>query len=184
MRIYLVTGGARGGKSRYAVEVARRIGGRDVTFVASASASDEEMARRIARHREERRALGWRTIEAPVEAHRAVRAAETAVVLLDCLTLLSANAMSSVYREGEDAALHAMRDEAEQLILAAQERTGTLIVVTNEVGFGIHPETNAGRWFRDGLGIVNQLVAAAADEVTLMVSGVPVTVKSSAASAP
>jgi adenosylcobinamide kinase/adenosylcobinamide-phosphate guanylyltransferase len=179
MKIHLVTGGARGGKSRYAVELAGRIGGKDVTFVATANASDEEMARRITRHREERRASGWATIEAPVAAYRAVRSAETAVVLLDCLTLLSANTMASAYAEGEEAAICAMRDEAEQLVAAAGDRPGTLIVVTNEVGFGIHPETTAGRWFRDGLGIANQVVAAAADEVTLMVSGIPVTVKPS-----
>lgn len=183
MRIHLVTGGARGGKSGYAARLATRIGGEDVTFIATARASDEEMARRIARHRAER-SKDWATIEVPVGADRAVRAAATEVVLLDCLTLLTANALEAAYPDGEEAALRAMREEAERLIAAARGRPGRLIVVTNEVGFGIHPETAAGRWFRDGLGTANQLVAQAADDVVLMVSGIPVAVKASPAGAP
>ncbi|MGH7575329.1 MAG: bifunctional adenosylcobinamide kinase/adenosylcobinamide-phosphate guanylyltransferase [Longimicrobiales bacterium] len=177
MRIILVTGGARGGKSRYAQERAWALGGSAVTFIATADASDDEMARRIERHRAARPS-DWATIEAPRDAGRAVLAAETDVVLLDCLNVLAANALT-----GRDAArseidaLAAIDAEIDGLLSAAASRDGLLIVVSNEVGFGVHPPTALGRWFRDGLGIANQRVATIADEVVLMVAGVPLHVK-------
>jgi adenosylcobinamide kinase/adenosylcobinamide-phosphate guanylyltransferase len=175
-RIVLVTGGARSGKSGWAERRAAELAGDGVTYVATAEALDEEMARRIARHRAERPAA-WPTVEAPRRAADAVRAAATAAVLVDCMTVLASNALLAAEAEGEEAALAAVLAEAEALRDAALAREGTTIVVTNEVGMGVHPPTTLGRWYRDALGRANALLAAAADEVVLMVSGIPVRIR-------
>jgi len=172
----LVTGGARSGKSAYAERRAAELGGSDVTYVATAEALDEEMARRIARHRRERPAE-WATVEMPRDAASAVRGARTEVVLLDCLTVLASNALLGAEREGEEGAQAAVLAEAEALRDAALARKGTTLVVTNEVGMGVHPPTSLGRWYRDALGRANLLLAAAAAEVVLLVSGIPLRVK-------
>ena len=180
MRLILVTGGARGGKSRYAAERARHLGGDAVTFVATATGDDEEMRLRIARHRSERPAV-WTTIEASSQAGMAVRTAQTDVVLLDCVTMLTANALASPGPSDEATAVARMLTEADDVLDAARRRSGTLLLVTNEVGFGVHPRTALGRWFQNGLGQVNQRLAASAHEVVLMVSGLPLVVKLEAA---
>lgn len=174
--IVLITGGARSGKSAYAETRAREMAGAEVTYVATAEALDEEMARRIAQHRADR-PMEWTTVEAPRDAASAVRAASTATVLVDCLTVLSSNALLSVEASGEDAVLQAVHDEAETLRDAALAHEGTTLIVTNEVGLGVHPPTSLGRWYRDALGRANALLAEAASEVVLMVSGIPVQIK-------
>jgi adenosylcobinamide kinase / adenosylcobinamide-phosphate guanylyltransferase len=183
MRLILVTGGARSGKSRYAEERAMQIGGDAVTYVATATAGDAEMAVRIERHRAARPG-GWRTVETPRGVSGAVAAAETEVILLDCVTLLASNAALAA-GEGESgpsegSVLAAVAAEIDTLLTALHGRAGTLIAVTNEVGLGIVPPTDLGRWFRDALGTANCRLAAAASEVVLLVSGVPMTVKASA----
>ncbi len=175
-RIVLVTGGARSGKSGWAERRAGEMAGAEVTYVATAEALDAEMERRIARHRAER-PVEWATVEAPRDAAAAVRAARTAVVLVDCLTVLASNALLAAEAEGEEAAQAAVLAEAEALRDAALAREGTTIVVTNEVGMGVHPPTSLGRWYRDALGRANALLAAPAEEVVLMVSGIPVRIK-------
>ena len=175
-RIILVTGGARSGKSSWAERRAREIGGDAVTYVATAQAFDDEMARRIARHRAERPAA-WPTVECPRDAAAAVRGATTPTVLLDCLTVLASNALLAAESGGEEAALAAVTAEATALRDAALAREGTTVIVTNEVGMGVHPPTTLGRWYRDALGRANALAAAAAEEVVLMVSGIPVRIK-------
>lgn len=176
MRVILVTGGARSGKSRYAQRLARELGGDDVAFIATGVRTDDEMAARIARHRADRPAA-WTTIEAPRAAGNALRGARPAVVLLDCLSFLVANAVTAAFEAGEAAANEAAAAEVGALLDAADARAGTLVVVTNEVGLGIVPATPLGRWFRDALGTANQRVAARAERVVLMVSGVEVVVK-------
>lgn len=176
MEIVLVTGGARSGKSRWAQERALETGGAAVTVVATATVTDEEMARRIWRHREER-LEGWTTSEEPLDAARAIREATDDVVLLDCLTLLVANVMLNVEPQEEPALLAAARRATEELLEAAAGREGTLLVVSNEVGMGVVPPSPLGRWFRDAQGMANQRVAAAAAEVVLLVSGQALRVK-------
>jgi adenosyl cobinamide kinase/adenosyl cobinamide phosphate guanylyltransferase len=171
MHLILVTGGARSGKSDYAERRAREIGGDDVTFIATAAAGDDEMAARIARHRQAR-PPAWRTVETQLCAADAVRAAATHVVLLDCLTLLASNVLLHAEERGDDPCA-AVRAEAAALARVREERVGTLIVVTNEVGLGIVPGTRLGRVFRDALGEANRIVAGAADRVVMMVSGIP-----------
>src|SRR4029450_13717998 len=95
--------------------------------------------------------------------------------LLDCLTVLLANALGKGRASSETSTLEAMEQQTSALLSAAGSRAGDLIIVTNEVGWGIHPETALGRWYRDGLGIANQRIAAAAVEVIVMVAGLPLT---------
>lgn len=173
MRLILVTGGARSGKSAYAQRRAEELGGDAVTVVVTARPGDEEMERRILAHRAAR-PDAWETIEAHRDAAAAIRAARNSLVLLDCVTLLASNALLDAAADGEDAARAAVLAEADAILAAGAEREGTLLVVTNEVGLGIVPATEVGRWYRDALGLANQRLAAAADSVVLMVSGLPV----------
>ncbi|MBI4609071.1 MAG: bifunctional adenosylcobinamide kinase/adenosylcobinamide-phosphate guanylyltransferase [Candidatus Rokubacteria bacterium] len=167
----LILGGARSGKSRYALEMARALPG-PTAFVATAEALDAEMASRIQRHRAERPAA-WLTVEEPLELEaqlrRLVGHARTAVV--DCLTLWVANRL---LQEPVDEPILA---EAAALAKLICERQYHAIVVSNEVGLGVHPETAAGRRFRDILGLVNQTIAASVDQVVWMAAGLPVTLK-------
>jgi adenosylcobinamide kinase / adenosylcobinamide-phosphate guanylyltransferase len=175
-RLILITGAARAGKSAYAERRAAELGGDEVTYIATAEALDDEMARRIAQHRADRPAA-WTTVEAPRRAGEALHTAPTATVLVDCLTVLASNAMLAAEPDGEQVAEAAVLAEAEALLAAALGRDGTTLVVTNEVGWGVHPPTALGRWYRDALGRANLRVAAAADEVVLLVCGVPMHVK-------
>lgn len=172
-----VLGGARSGKSRYAVtDPALR--GR-VAFVATARAGDGDMARRIARHRAER-PRHFTTVEEPYDLVACLARLEDTydAVVVDCLTLWVSNRL--LRGAGEDALL----DEAEALAKLIARRACTLTLVSNEVGAGVHPETDLGMRFRDLLGLVNQKVAAACDRVVLMVAGIPVTLKSDAQQSP
>ncbi len=167
----LVLGGARSGKSRYALEQARQIGG-SVAVVATARALDPDMAERIARHRAERPA-GWTTLEDPRDIVAAARraAASHDLLVIECVTVWVANLME---RGDDDTAVLAAADDLAKLM---RERLASFIIVSNEVGAGVHPPTALGRRFGDLLGFVNQRLAAAADRVTLMVAGIPMTVK-------
>jgi adenosylcobinamide kinase/adenosylcobinamide-phosphate guanylyltransferase len=173
---HLVLGGARSGKSRHAVAQAVQSGGR-VAFLATARALDRDMAARIARHRAER-PVGWTTLEEPQELVAACRRATTThdVIVVDCATVWVANLME---RGDDDAAVLAAADDLAKL---QRKRVVSLVIVSNEVGEGVHPATEVGRRYRDLLGFVNQRLAAAADRVTLMVAGIPLAVKDAAPS--
>ena len=168
---HLVLGGARSGKSRYAVEQAPQSGPR-VAFLATARVADGDMAARVARHQAERPAR-WTTLEEPQDLVAACRRAATAhdVIVVDCATVWVANLMA---RGDDDAAVLAAADD---LAKFQRERVASLLIVSNEVGEGVHPSTELGRRYRDLLGFVNQRLAAAADRVTLMVAGIPMAVK-------
>jgi adenosylcobinamide kinase / adenosylcobinamide-phosphate guanylyltransferase len=163
--LIFVTGGARSGKSSFALEMARELGGDDVTFVATAERSDAEMTERIDRHRLER-PPPWTTIEAP----REIRLDEmhARVILLDCLSLLVSNLLLDGLEE-----LSIL--ERVQTIL--DSRTQTLIVVSNEVGMGLVPEYPLGRSFRDALGRANGIVARASSQAFFLVSRMPLRLK-------
>ncbi|MEM7415749.1 MAG: bifunctional adenosylcobinamide kinase/adenosylcobinamide-phosphate guanylyltransferase [Gemmatimonadota bacterium] len=171
-----MTGGVRSGKSRWAQAEALSLGGSDVTVVATAEAIDEEMERRISVHRRER-PEGWLTIEAPLRAGDAIRSAQSETILLDCLTVLAGNAMGSIRAESEEAALSVVAEEVDGLLEAIESREGRLLVVTNEVGWSVHPPTALGRWYQDALGAANQRLASVADRVVLMVAGCPVGIR-------
>ncbi|WP_423603790.1 bifunctional adenosylcobinamide kinase/adenosylcobinamide-phosphate guanylyltransferase [Sphingomonas sp. MS122] len=168
MSTLLVLGGARSGKSSHAQARAEAIGG-ELVFVATAEASDDEMADRIARHRADRGAR-WSTIEAPVELAATIRreSRRGRVLLVDCLTLWASNLLLA----GRD--IPAATDDLAEAIAAVQ---GPLILVSNEVGLGIVPDNALARRFRDAAGRVNQRVAACADEVVFVAAGLPLKLK-------
>jgi len=166
--VTLVLGGARSGKSRYAerlVEGAAACG----TYCATAEAGDAEMAARIAAHRV-RRGPFWRTVETPLALAPAIMA-ETAParpLLVDCLTLWLSNLLLAGKEAGE---------EAGALCAALRLADGPVVLVANEVGMGLVPETALGRRFRDAAGRLNQEVAALADRVIFVAAGLPLVLK-------
>jgi adenosylcobinamide kinase/adenosylcobinamide-phosphate guanylyltransferase len=180
--LLFVTGGARSGKSRFALtraEAACAGNANAVTFIATAEALDDEMADRIGRHQDERNPA-WRTVEAPRDLASAVAAAradpDCRVVIVDCLSLWVSNLMLDGVSEADIVAA------AGCLALPAIPIGGPgsaklTIVVTNEVGLGIVPDNALARRYRDILGRVNQTVAAASTEAWLLVSGLPVRLK-------
>ncbi len=166
--VTLVLGGARSGKSRHAerlVEAAAAAG----TYCATAEAGDAEMAARIAAHRA-RRGPFWRTIEAPLGVPETI-AGETGAerpLLVDCLTLWLANLLL---------AGRAAETETGRLLAALRAAAGPIVLVANEVGLGLVPETPLGRCFRDEAGRLNQAVAALADRVVFVAAGLPLVLK-------
>jgi len=170
--ITLITGGARSGKSGYAIERAmahrhpRRI------FVATAQGLDDEMRARIEHHRATR-APAFETVEEPLKVAAVMAGLEgrADVVVLDCLTLWVSNLMA--FHGGDTAVLA----EADALARVLREASYASVIVTDEVGAGIVPDNPASRRFRDLLGWMNQKVAKVADEVILMVAGLPLRVK-------
>ncbi|HEY2843685.1 MAG TPA: bifunctional adenosylcobinamide kinase/adenosylcobinamide-phosphate guanylyltransferase [Bryobacteraceae bacterium] len=166
MAVILVGGGARSGKSRWALNRARQCGG-GLVYIATAEALDEEMAARIARHRADR-GDAFETIEEPLELARAISVAQGDAIVVDCLTLWLSNRMGSLGR-GDDT--------TEETLAAAKEKTGEVIFVTNEVGGGIVPDNALAREFRDRSGIMNQRFADAADEVYFMMFGQALRIK-------
>lgn len=178
--IILVTGGVRSGKSTFAERRAAEAAesGQKVTYIATADAGDEEMKRRIEEH-QKRRPNHFITAEERYAPARVLRETEDAApfFLLDCLTLLLTNHLlkrwdgtddSRLYLAGAQDALGAVED----LLKAAEESPGTLLVVTNEVGMGVVPEHPMARIFRDLAGQANQKAAAAAGEVWFSVCGI------------
>jgi adenosylcobinamide kinase / adenosylcobinamide-phosphate guanylyltransferase len=156
--ITLVIGGARSGKSALAVEMGRRHPG-EVVFVATAEPFDDDMASRIERHRIDRPA--WPTVEAAHDLAAAVADIDDeAMVIVDCITVWVANELH-----------HGADVDVAPLVAVLSSRHGPSVVVTNEVGLGVHPETELGRHYRDELGRVNQTLAEAASTTLLMVAG-------------
>ncbi len=183
-RLTLLLGGVRSGKSARALQLAGTYQGDGrVLFVATGEALDDEMQRRIAAHRAER-PPSWDTLEAPRDLGRLLedtlveRDGKYAVVVIDCLTLWVSNIVCAL-TDGDDAETVAERLARGLLDVWSRRPQGRerWIVVSNEVGLGIVPPTLLGRRYRDALGRVNQLVAATADDVTLMVAGIALPIK-------
>jgi adenosylcobinamide kinase / adenosylcobinamide-phosphate guanylyltransferase len=168
--VTLVLGGVRSGKSRFAVQQALRED--SVVFIATARASDGEMAAKIRRHREERPS-SWATIEEPLKIASVITEhSGRSCLLVDCLTLFAANLMESC---GDN--VSKIDAEIDRLGAAIQAAESSIILVTNEVGSGVVPGFASGRQFRDLLGDVNQRMAAISTRVVLMVAGVPMIIK-------
>jgi adenosylcobinamide kinase/adenosylcobinamide-phosphate guanylyltransferase len=162
----LVLGGARSGKSRFAEGLARG-GQRPLTYIATAEPFDEEMRQRIARHRADRAADGWHTVEAPLDPAAVIAQAE-GVVLLDCVTVWLGNLM---HHERE------IGPAVDGLCQSLLDTTARVILVSNEVGLSIVPENAMARRFRDEQGIANQKLSAAVDEVFFIAAGLPLRLK-------
>ena len=174
----MITGGARSGKSHFAQELALKLD-EPVLFVATAEAGDEEMKRRIEEHRQERPAA-WGTLEVTTHVGSNIRQKTSGarVVIVDCITLLVNNIFSQ-YNEETDTALieEKLIAEIDELIECINQADASFIIVTNEVGLGLVPANRVGRLYRDLLGRANQMLAQRADEVYLMVAGLPVPIK-------
>jgi adenosylcobinamide kinase/adenosylcobinamide-phosphate guanylyltransferase len=165
--IELILGGARSGKSRFAEQQAIA-SGLAVTYIATGEARDAEMAERIAHHRN-RRPAGWATVEEPLclAAMLTREAADDRCLLVDCLTLWLANVL-----------LGEREDEIGKLLVALPALSGHILLVSNEVGWGIVPENALARRFRDEQGRLNQRIAEVAETVTLVAAGLPLKLKS------
>jgi adenosylcobinamide kinase/adenosylcobinamide-phosphate guanylyltransferase len=147
--------------------------GQHVAFLATAEAGDDEMRLRIDRHRRERPAA-WTTFEIPVALEDALRQCDGQfdTILIDCLTVWTANLMEHYAQDPDLVLAH-----ADRLAGFLRRASATVIVVSNEVGGGIVPDNELARNYRDLLGGINQRIAAAADEVILMVAGCPLVIK-------
>jgi len=170
-RVVLVTGGVRSGKSRYAQELAASSD--SVAVIATAEGRDEEMRLRIANHREQRPA-SWTTVEAPIDLPAALTDSGNKfdTILVDCLTLWASNLL-----EDERCSVERVLQHGEALVNALRTCRASVILVSNEVGSGIVPDNELSRVYRDALGGINQRIAAAADEVVLLVAGCPLVIK-------
>jgi adenosylcobinamide kinase/adenosylcobinamide-phosphate guanylyltransferase len=172
MAVYLITGGARSGKSTFAEDLACRLcpdsSGR--CYIATAEVTDDEMKARIERHRE-RREGKFRTVEAPVELGKAIteNSSKAGVILVDCLTVWTNNLL-----------YYGKEEERGKLVAALKDSKCDVVLVTNETGMGIVPANELSRRFRDLAGFINQDVAAVSDTVVLMVCGLPLYVKGAA----
>ncbi len=164
--LVFVLGGARSGKSSFAERLAGRA--KRVAYIATAVADDDEMRRRIALHRK-RRPKTWTTHEAPAGLAAVIRnAAKTAdFLIVDCITLYLSGLLVADRRH------RTILDEIESVCRAARRSPATVVMVSNEVGMGIVPDTPLGREFRDLQGRANQIIARAAHAVYFVIAGIP-----------
>lgn len=181
-KITLITGGARSGKSKFAEMTAEKYA--DVCYIATATALDSEMRGRIERHKCDRPSH-WRTIECSTDVSEVINVQKAGVFLLDCVTMLLTeivcNSPISDLTRHDSGTSEKIENQCqiqiENLILSARNSKADVIIVTNELGMGIVPEHALGRLFRDIAGRANQRIAQAADEVFLLVAGIPIKVK-------
>lgn len=176
-KLILITGGVRSGKSGFALSMAEPIPSRKIfiaTCPATVELADPEMAERILRHRCERQHNGWNTLEETTDLAGAVNNChQYDVVLIDCLTLWLNNLLfdNAAVSEKE------ISGKTQLLLAACRNHPGTIIMVTNEVGYGIVPANDLARLYRDLIGRMNQTIGQGADEVVLLVCGQPLWVK-------
>lgn len=176
-KVILVTGGSRSGKSAYAQKLAEEISG-PRAFVATCPVVDKEMAERIKRHQEARAEAHWRTIEETTHLADALRgASDCGVILVDCLTLWINNLMYERSKSHWEVSEEDIEVICSEVLEACSELPGAVIFVTSEVGMGIVPGDPLSRRYRDLVGKCNQIIAAAADTVTLVACGIPLTLK-------
>ncbi len=183
-KLILITGGARSGKSTYAEKIASKAGS-NVLYIATALPIDSEMEERIAKHREHRPSH-WQTIEAYRDLDTLIlkNTPGKSAVLLDCVTVMLNNLLFDAGVDWETADFSMIADLEEQsrkefqkLIICADKLDIPIILVTNELGMGLMPGNRLSRIFMDIHGRINQLLASAAQEVFLCVSGIPLQIK-------
>jgi adenosylcobinamide kinase/adenosylcobinamide-phosphate guanylyltransferase len=170
--LILVTGGARSGKSCFAQKLAEAVKGRKA-FIATAEPLDHEMKQRITLHRKKRPA-GWNTVEEPLHLEKMIKKCGEGydVLLIDCLTLWISNLMVNKNMKEK-----AILKNISNLVTSCKEIPSRVIMVTNELGMGIVPANRLSRLYRDLVGKANQQIAAEADEVYFLVSGIPMKLK-------
>ena len=175
-KIVLVTGGARSGKSSWALTEANRLSSPDKLFIATAEPFDDEMKLRIRNHQQER-GQSWQTVEAPVLLAEAIQSAPPeASVIVDCCTVWLGNIWHR-----SNSGIKKMQQAINNLIHSVEKwrqlSNGTIFIISNEVGWGIVPHDAGVRLYRDVIGAMNQQIAAIADEVYLCVAGIAVCIK-------
>ena len=177
-KIILVTGGARSGKSVFAESLVTGCTEKR-GYIATAPVIDDEMARRVALHRQRRAAGRWRTIEEELDLPTALRqaAVDCDGVLIDCLTLWINNLIYHAGRRGEVFREEEFLRECRKLTAALREFPGLVVAVLNEVGLGLVPEDPVSRLFRDCSGRCGCEIAAMADEVYLVACGIPLAIR-------
>ena len=173
----LVTGGARSGKSSFALELCEKMAG-DRCFIATCPVTDGEMADRIEKHRQERLGRKWATIEEELDLTQTITD-NTAydIILVDCLTLWISNLLYHHEKNGDLLGEKRMAMLAEQLADASKASPAKVCFVTNEVGLGIVPDNALARKYRDLVGRCNRILAARASEVFLVSCGLPLKLK-------
>ena len=178
MKSTLIIGGARSGKSQFAQELALKSGGA-VLFVATAEAGDDEMKKRIEAHRKARPST-WQTLEVTTHIGRriALNIRQVQTVIIDCITLL----INNIFQHHDEAIESALIEEEvmaeiNELVYCIEQSDASFIIVSNEVGLGLVPADKVSRLYRDLLGKVNQVLAQHADDVILMVAGLPIRIK-------
>ena len=169
-KITLILGGARSGKSTYALKLAGKY--KKVAFIATCVGLDKEMRERIKLHKETR-PKHWETFEEPQDLVKVFKRLDSRFdcILIDCLTLLVSNLVLSGKSQTK------IIKKIEELLLAINKEKIRVIMVSNEVGLGLVPTNKLGREFRDIAGRVNQLIASSSDEVFFIVAGIPVKIK-------
>jgi adenosylcobinamide kinase / adenosylcobinamide-phosphate guanylyltransferase len=176
-KLILVTGGARSGKSSYALQRCEEISV-SRCFVATSPVIDGEMAERIDAHQQERRGRGWQVVEEERDLVLALAGMrQYGVVLIDCLTLWVNNLLFAADKKGGTFSETDMVGACDDLLQAVQACPGTVCCVTNEVGMGIVPDNFLARKYRDLIGRCNRTVAERADEVILVSCGIPLFLK-------
>lgn len=170
-KFIFILGGARSGKSRYAIELAKSLS-RKVAYVATCTNPDQEMTERIRLHKKSR-PRHWRVVEENKDISSALHKLKNKydVVIIDCLGLLVSNLLSDELKDDE------IFKNVKKLVQGISNNRATIILVSNEVGSGIVPENLLARRFRDLLGLVNQMMAQKADQAILMQAGIPLEIK-------
>lgn len=173
-KLIFVTGAARSGKSYFAEKTAAKLQG-EVIYVATCVPGDDEMRDRVARH-QARRPVEWQTIEEPLDPARVIKENDRpgCIFLLDCITLLVSNLIFEPDSEpDEERILHKIKE----LAGVGYESAAHVIMVSNEVGWGIVPADPLTRLYRDIIGRANQIIAAYADQAYVTIAGIPVELK-------
>ena len=168
--IYLITGGERSGKSRYAQNLALQLSETPI-YVATSRKWDDDFQNRIDRHQQERDER-WTNIEKEKHLSEIDFSGKTA--LIDCVTLW----LTNFFVDTKNDVLLSLEEAKKEFLSIANQENVNLIIVTNEIGMGVHADTHIGRKFTELQGWMNQFLASKADEVVLMVSGIPIKIKS------
>jgi adenosylcobinamide kinase/adenosylcobinamide-phosphate guanylyltransferase len=178
-RIIFITGGSRSGKSAHGQALAESIAGPRV-YIATCPVVDEEMAARIQKHRAQRQTSDWQTIEEPIDLAGTLRGTrESSVRLIDCLTLWINNLLYQAQGQAQEVTEDDIARLCADVLSVCSELPGDVIFIANEVGMGIVPDNPLSRRYRDLAGRCNQIMAAGADRVILMISGLPLKIKNS-----
>lgn len=177
-KVILITGGARSGKSAFSENMAKSLGG-SKAYIATAPVMDDEMAARVAKHRDQRAGHGWTTIEEQLDLAGKIEncAGKYDVILVDCLTLWINNLLYRAELDGGTVEETDIKKLCDELEVACALFNGSVIFVINEVGLGIVPENPLSRRFRDLSGRCSQSIAQWADQVTLVCCGLPMHLK-------